>query len=131
LPTPNPPITRTWGGGPYSGSMRSRLTTMLLVIAALALPGVMAAAVFYASSEAIGDTPAGLTPHFGGTAHPAAPLPAKTTVKRHRKPGLGAPTSTGTVTTDDHGGSKGGSGGGDSGGSGHSSGGGSDGGGDS
>ena len=84
----------------------------------------MAGAVFYASGEAIGDTPAGLTPHFGGgTAQKAAPEPGKATVKRHRKPGLGSPSSTTTATTDDHGGS------GDhgSGGSGH----GSDGGGDS
>lgn len=120
--------------------MRSRLTTILLVVAAVTLPAVMAAAVFYASSEAIGETPTGLTPHFGGgtTAHRAAPEPAKTTVKRHRKPGLGTPSSTTTATTDDHGGgstgsdgSHGGSGGGGSGGSGHGSGGGSDGGGDS
>ena len=120
--------------------MRARLTTILLVVAAITLPGVMAAAVFYASSEAIGDTPAGLTPHFGGgTVHKAAPEPAKTTVKHHRKPGVGAPSST-TTTTDDHGGggstgsdggSSGGSGGGGSGSSGHGSGGGSDGGGDS
>ena len=104
--------------------MRARLTTILLVVAAITLPGVMAAAVFYASSEAIGDTPAGLTPHFGGgTVHKAAPEPARTTVKRHRKPGLGAPSSTATATTDDHGGSDGGG----SGSSGH----GSDGGGDS
>jgi hypothetical protein len=123
--------------------MRSRLTTILLVIAAITLPAVMAAAVFYASSEAIGETPTGLTPHFGGgtTAHRAAPEPAKTTVKRHRKPGVGTPSSTTTATTDNHGGgggstgsddgSHGGSGGGGSGGSGHGSGGGSDGGGDS
>ncbi|HEY8858480.1 MAG TPA: hypothetical protein VIM27_03435 [Gaiellales bacterium] len=106
--------------------MRARLTTILLVVAAITLPGVMAAAVFYASSEAIGDTPAGLTPHFGGgTVHKAAPEPAKTTVKRHRKPGLGAPSTT-TATTDDHGGGSTGSDDG-SGSSGH----GSDGGGDS
>jgi hypothetical protein len=105
--------------------MRARLTTILLVFAAITLPAVMAGAVFYASSEAIGDTPAGLTPHFGGgTVHKAAPEPAKTTVKRHRKPGLGSPSSTTTATTDDHGG---GSDGGGSGRSGH----GSDGGGDS
>jgi hypothetical protein len=85
--------------------MRARLTTTMLVIAAITLPAVMAGAVFYASGEAIGDTPAGLTPHFGsGTVHKAAPEPAKTTVKRHRKPGLGAPSSTTTATTDDHGG---------------------------
>jgi uncharacterized membrane protein YgcG len=117
--------------------MRARLTTVLLVIAAITLPAVMAVAVFYASSEAIGDTPAGLTPHFGGGAvHPAAPEVGKATVKRHRKPGLGTPSSTTTATTDDHGGgstgsddgsSHGGSDGGGSGSSGH----GSDGGGDS
>jgi uncharacterized membrane protein YgcG len=117
--------------------MRSRLTTTLLVIAAIALPAVMAAAVFYASSEAIGETPIGLTPHFGGTAHPAPPRPAKTTVKRHHKPRTGARTSAGTVTTGEHGGSSssdGGSGGGSGGrsnGSGHGLSGGSDGGGDS
>lgn len=105
LPTPNPPVTRSWAAGAYSGSVRARLTTILLVIAAITLPAVMAGAVFYASSEAIGDTPAGLTPHFGGgTAHPSAPEPAKSTVKRHRKPGLGSPSSTTTATTDDHGG---------------------------
>ena len=107
--------------------MRARLTTILLVVAAITLPGVMAAAVFYASSEAIGDTPAGLTPHFGGgTVHKAAPEPARPTVKRHHKPGLGAPSSTATATTDDHGGGSTGSDDG-SGSSGH----GSDGGGDS
>jgi hypothetical protein len=116
--------------------MHARLTTILLVVAAITLPAVMAGAVFYASGEAIGDTPAGFTPHFGGgTAHKAAPEPGKATVKRHRKPGLGSPSSTTTATTDDHGGgstgsddgSHGGSDGGGSGGSGH----GSDGGGDS
>jgi hypothetical protein len=120
--------------------MRARLTTIMLAIAAIMLPAVMVAAVFYASGEAIGDTPAGLTPHFGGgTAHPAAPEPGKATVRRHRKPGVGAPSSTTTATTDDHGGgstgsddgSRGGSDGGGSGSSGHGSGGGSDGGGDS
>jgi hypothetical protein len=119
--------------------VRVRPTTILLVIAAIALPAVMAGAVFNASREAIGETPSGLTPHFGGTVHPAAPEPAKTTVEHHRKPGVGAPSST-TTTTDDHGGggstgsdggSSGGSGGGGSGSSGHGSGGGSDGGGDS
>jgi uncharacterized membrane protein YgcG len=116
--------------------MRAHMTTILLVIAAITLPAVMAAAVFYASSEAIGETPIGLTPHFGGgTAHPAAPEPGRATVKRHRKPGLGTPSSTTTATTDDHGGGSTGSdgsshGGSSSGGSG-SSGHGSDGGGDS
>jgi uncharacterized membrane protein YgcG len=111
--------------------MRARLTTILLVVAAITLPGVMAGAVFYASSEAIGDTPAGLTPHFGGgTVHKAAPEPAKTTVKRRRKPGLGTPSSTTTAPTDDHGGGSTGSDDGSDGGSG-SSGHGSDGGGDS
>ena len=105
--------------------MRARLTTIILVIAAITLPAVMAGAVFYASSEAIGDTPAGLTPHFGGgAAHPSAPEAGKATVRRHRKPGLGSPSSTTTATTDDHGGGSTGSGGG-------SHGGGSDGGGDS
>ncbi len=101
----------------------------MLVIAAITLPAVMAGAVFYASSEAIGDAPARLTPHFGaGATHPAAPEPGKSTVKRHRKPGLGSPSSTTTATTDDHGGGSTGSGDGSHGGSG---GGGSDGGGDS
>jgi uncharacterized membrane protein YgcG len=111
--------------------VRVRPTTILLVIAAIALPAVMAGAVFYASGEAIGETPSGLTPHFGGSVHPAAPEPAKTTVKHHHKRGVGAPSST-TPTTDDHGGGgSSGSGGGSDGGGSGSSGHGSDGGGDS
>ncbi len=104
--------------------MRARLTPFLLVIAALALPAAMAAAVFYASDEAIGDSPGVLTPQFGGTTQQVVPQPATTAPRphkphrrRHHDSSGGATTgaTTGTTTgADDHGGSttSGGSGGG-------------------
>ena len=55
--------------------MRARATTVLLVIAAIALPAVMAAAVFYASDQAIGDTPGGVTPQFGANVQPVTTVP--------------------------------------------------------
>ena len=121
----------------YRESMRARLTPVLLVIAALALPAAMAAAVFYASDEAIGDSPGVLTPQFGGTTQQVTPQPATTAPKHHRRrhrrhhdSGSGGATgaTTGTTTgADSHGGgtTSGGSGGGSGSGSDGGSGGGS------
>src|SRR4029077_5459460 len=88
------------------------LTTVLLVIAAIALPAVMAAAVFYASDEAIGDTPGGVTPQFGATVQPLPTVPPATTETEHHRrkhhDGSGSGTATTPATTsgtDDHGGS--------------------------
>jgi hypothetical protein len=114
--------------------MRARATTVLLVIAAIALPAVMAMAVFYASDQAIGDTPGGVTPQFGATVQPLTTLPRTSEPEHHRRRHRDRSGSTAATTsaTDDHGGSTssrspGGSGSGSSGG-GH---GGDDGGGDS
>ena len=113
--------------------MRARATTVLLVIAAIALPAVMAGAVFYASDEAIGDTPGGVTPQFGATMQPLTTVPstAETEHQRRKHRDQSGSTRAATSTTDDHGGStsgrspggSGGSGGGSDDGSGGSSGG--------
>lgn len=99
--------------------MRARATTVLLVIAAIALPAVMAMAVFYASDQAIGDTPGGVTPQFGATVQPLTTVPRTTETehprRRHRdRNGSTAATTSGT---DDHGGSTGGGSGSSGGGS--------------
>jgi hypothetical protein len=115
--------------------MRARATTVLLVVAAIALPAVMAVAVFYASDQAIGDTPGGVTPQFGASVQPVTTVPPATTETRHHgrthRDSGGSTGGTTTAGTDDHGGSTSGrspGGSGSSGGSGH---GGGDGGGDS
>ncbi len=127
--------------------MRARATTVLLVIAAIALPAVMAMAVFYASDQAIGDTPGGVTPQFGATVQPLTTVPKTAEREHHRRAHRGPSGSTAATTsaTDDHGGSTSGrspggsgssggsgdSGSGSSGGSGGGGHGGDDGGGDS
>jgi hypothetical protein len=97
--------------------MRARATTVLLVIAAIALPAVMAMAVFYASDQAIGDTPGGVTPQFGATVQPLTTVPTATETDRHRRDQRNRSGSTG-ATTHDHGGSTSGRSPGGSGGSG-------------
>jgi uncharacterized membrane protein YgcG len=115
--------------------MRARVTTVLLTIAALALPAVMALAVFYASDQAIGDTPGGVTPQFGANVQPITTVrPTTRETEHHRRrhrDRSGSTTTATTAGTDDHGGSTSGrspGGSGSSGGGGH---GGDDGGGDS
>lgn len=113
--------------------MRARATTVLLVIAAIALPAVMAMAVFYASDQAIGDTPGGVTPQFGATVQPLTTVPKTAEREQHRRRHRDRSGSTAATTaaTDDHGGSTSGrspGGSGSSGGGGHGS---DDGGGDS
>lgn len=118
MPTPNPPHTRAWARPPYPGTVRARVTTVLLVLAAIALPAVMAAAVFYASDEAVGDTPGVLTPQFGSATRPATVQPAATVkkVRRHRRhrtgSGTGGGSSPGGATSAAGGATAGGSGGG-------------------
>jgi hypothetical protein len=146
LQVPNLPRTRRFPARTYSGLMRARVTTVLLVIAALALPAVMALAVFYASDQAIGDTPGGVTPQFGVNVQPITTVPPTTREPEHHRrhrDRSGSTTTATTAGTDDHGGStsgrspggSGSSGSGSSGGSGSTSGGGGhggdDGGGDS
>jgi len=79
--------------------MTNRMTATLVVIAALALPLGMAAAVLYASDAAIGDPAAGLTPQFGrAPSAPTAPPPTAGATSR------GPQSDQGGSTADDHGG---------------------------
>ena len=89
--------------------MRARATTVLLVIAAIALPAVMAMAVFYASDQAIGDTPGGVTPQFGATVQPLTTVPRTTETEHQRRRHRDRSGSTAATTSgaDDHGGSTG------------------------
>ena len=87
--------------------MRARAATVLLVFAAIALPAVMAVAVFYASDQAIGDTPGGVTPQFGANVQPITTVPPTTETEHHRRRHRDSGGTT-TAGTDDHGGSDGG-----------------------
>ena len=100
---PNLRRTRSLAAAPYSGGVRARLTTILLVIAAIALPAVMAGEVFYASARRSARPPAGSRPSFGGErlirpppgdrprprsstiASRASAAPSSTTTAHHRR----------------------------------------------
>jgi len=99
--------------------MRARATTVLLIFAAIALPAVMAVAVFYASDQAIGDAPGGVTPQFGANVQPITTVPPTTETEHHRRKHRDSGGTT-TAGTDDHGGSTSGRSPGGSGGSGGS-----------
>ncbi|HYX84342.1 MAG TPA: hypothetical protein VE777_05180 [Gaiellales bacterium] len=64
--------------------MKQRLAVAMIIVAAVSLPIVLTAAVFYASDAAIGGQTGRITPPFATTSKPKART-------RHAQPGTGQP----------------------------------------
>lgn len=63
--------------------MKQRLAVAMIIVAAVSLPIVLTAAVFYASDAAIGGQTGRITPPFAKTSKPKA--------RTHTQPGTGQP----------------------------------------